>query len=245
MHFYSGVPLAGGVLSALARKRGEMEAINLAAFGLTFLLSVAVAAGVLRSGAISLWDGFLYADSLSALVILLSASVALVCAVYAVGYLREDERSGALDEESGSRESLAKLRKYYALTPLFVFSMLLVTVANNLGVMWAAIELTTLASVFLITFYGKVTSHRGCLEIRHYRRRRSFHGAVRHDRHVLRRPQAAGERGTVRFELVGAGGPGGASGQNQHANGVCPGAARLRHEGGPRADAHLEAGRLQ
>ena len=156
--FLLGVPLAGGVLSALARKRGEMEAINLAAFGLTFLLSLAVAAGVLRSGAISLWDGFLYADSLSALVILLSASVALVCAVYAVGYLREDERSGALDEESGSRESLAKLRKYYALTPLFVFSMLLVTVANNLGVMWAAIELTTLASVFLITFYGKVTS---------------------------------------------------------------------------------------
>ena len=80
-----------------------MEAINLAAFGLTFLLSLAVAAEVLRSGAISLWDGFLYADSLSALVILLTASVALVCAVYAVGYLREDERSGALDEESGSR----------------------------------------------------------------------------------------------------------------------------------------------
>ena len=36
--------------------------------------------------------------------------------------------------------------------------MLLVAVANNLGVMWAAIELTTLASVFLVTFYGKVTS---------------------------------------------------------------------------------------
>ena len=36
--------------------------------------------------------------------------------------------------------------------------MLLVALANNLGVMWAAIELTTLASVFLVTFYGKVTS---------------------------------------------------------------------------------------
>src|ERR1039457_7285558 len=39
-----------------------------------------------------------------------------------------------------------------------MFSMLLVTLANNLGVMWAGIELTTLASVFLVTFYGKVTS---------------------------------------------------------------------------------------
>jgi hydrogenase-4 component F len=36
--------------------------------------------------------------------------------------------------------------------------MLLVTVANNLGVMWVAIEATTLTSVFLVTFYGKVTS---------------------------------------------------------------------------------------
>ena len=156
--FLLAVPLAGGVSSALARRRREMEAINLAAFGMTFLLALAVAAGVLRAGAISLWDGFLYADSLSALVILLTASVALVCAVYAVGYLREDDRSGALDEEGSTREALSKLRKYYSLTPLFVFSMMLVTVANNLGVMWAAIELTTLASVFLVTFYGKATS---------------------------------------------------------------------------------------
>ena len=113
---------------------------------------------MLRSGAISLWNGFLYADSLSALVILLNATVALVCSVYAVGYLREDERSGALDDDAGSSGAAFKLRKYYALTPLLVFSMLLVCLANNLGVMWAAIELTTLASVFLITFYGKVTS---------------------------------------------------------------------------------------
>ena len=36
--------------------------------------------------------------------------------------------------------------------------MLFMAVANNLGVMWVAIEATTLASVFLVTFYGKVTS---------------------------------------------------------------------------------------
>ena len=61
-------------------------------------------------------------------------------------------------DDGGELAAAAKLRKYYALTPLFVFAMLLVTVANNLGVMWVAIEATTLASVFLVTFYGKVTS---------------------------------------------------------------------------------------
>ena len=99
------VPLiacAACALPAVARRRPALEAVNLAAFALTFLLSLAVASEVLRSGSISLWNGFLYADSLSALVILLNASVALACAVYAVGYLREDESSGALDGEAGS-----------------------------------------------------------------------------------------------------------------------------------------------
>jgi hydrogenase-4 component F len=143
---------------ALSRRRAALETINVTAFAVTFLLALGVASDVLRWGAISLWDGFLYADSLSALVILLNASVALVCSFYAVGYLREDERSGALDGEAGSHGAQTKLRMYYTLTPLLVFSMLLVTLANNLGVMWAGIELTTLASVFLVTFYGKDTS---------------------------------------------------------------------------------------
>jgi hydrogenase-4 component F len=152
------IPLAACAVSAMTRRRAVLEAVNVTAFTLTFLLALAVAAEVLRNGAISLWNGFLYADALSALVILLNASVALVCSVYAVGYLREDERTGALDGEEGSHGAAAKLRMYYSLTPLLVFSLLLVALANNLGVMWAAIELTTLASVFLVTFYGNVTS---------------------------------------------------------------------------------------
>jgi hydrogenase-4 component F len=150
------VPLAAGVISALARVRRVMEIANLSAFAITFALSLVVAGNVLSAGPLSLWSGFLYADHLSALVCLLTASVALVCSAYAVGYLREDERSGIFDENGVT--SAAKLRKYYSLVPLFVSAMFLVALANNLGVMWVAIEATTLASVFLVTFYGKVTS---------------------------------------------------------------------------------------
>jgi hydrogenase-4 component F len=150
------VPLVAALLSYFGRTRPAMEKVNLAAFAAIFLLALVLAAQVLRRGAVSLWNGFIYADHISALVILLTASVAFLCAVYAVGYLREDERRGALEPEGDVAP--AKLRVYYTLTPLFVFAMLLVTVANNLGVMWVAIEATTLASVFLVTFYGKVTS---------------------------------------------------------------------------------------
>ena len=50
------------------------------------------------------------------------------------------------------------MRHYYVLTPLFVCAMLLAPLADNLGVMWVAIESTTLASVLLVTFYNQKTS---------------------------------------------------------------------------------------
>jgi hydrogenase-4 component F len=146
-------PLAAGILCVKARDRRQMEIANVAAFALVFLLTIALAGQVLRSGPVSLWDGFLYADHLSALVCLLTASAALISSTYAVGYLRHDAKMGRFEEED-----LPALRKYYSLTPLFVAAMLLVALANNLGVMWVAIEGTTLASVFLVTLYGRMTS---------------------------------------------------------------------------------------
>jgi hydrogenase-4 component F len=152
------VPLATAAAAFFVRRRVAMEEVNLAGFVAVFLVAVALAARVLARGTVSLGNGFFYADALSALVILLTASVALVCSAYSIGYLRDDQQSGALGDDASGMEQIAQLRMYYTLTPLFVFSMLFMAVANNLGVMWAAMEATTLASIFLVTFYGKVTS---------------------------------------------------------------------------------------
>ena len=75
------------------------------------------------------------------------------------GTSRRDVYERILSATDGNQRAiLAKLRKYYTLTPLFAFCMYLVAVANNLGVMWVAVEGTTLASIFLVTFYGRPTS---------------------------------------------------------------------------------------
>src|SRR5579864_7533140 len=103
------VPLTAGVYSALARMPRRMEIANLAAFAVTFGLALVLAGQVLAAGSVSLWGGFLYADSLSALVCLLTASVTLVCSSYAIGYLREDERCGSLDQDGD--QTASKLRK--------------------------------------------------------------------------------------------------------------------------------------
>src|SRR2546426_11583985 len=50
------------------------------------------------------------------------------------------------------------LREFFGLIPAYVVAMLLVSVSNNLGILWIAVELTTLASVFLITFHDRDTS---------------------------------------------------------------------------------------
>jgi hydrogenase-4 component F len=154
------VPLIAGPLAFFLRGRPKLEAVNVAAFGIELCLAALLAERVLRTGPVSLWRGIFYADALSALVVLLSAFVALICSIYAVGYFRHDETSGVLQEAEkvGGRLSIDKLREYYTLTPLLIFSMILVALANNLGILWVAVEGTTLASIFLVMFYGRDTS---------------------------------------------------------------------------------------
>ena len=144
------VPLAAGLLCLATHSRTRWEQLNLAAFVVVAGLAFKVAADVVAHGTVTALRGFLRADALSALVLALTGFVSLVCAIYAVGYLRRDESDG--------RVSHRQLRRFYVLTPLFVFAMLLAPLADNLGIMWVAIESATLASVLLVTFYNQKTS---------------------------------------------------------------------------------------
>jgi hydrogenase-4 component F len=144
------IPLAAGLLCLATNSRAWWERLNLAAFAVVAGLAFKVAGDVAAHGTISALNGFLRVDALSALVVALIGFVSLVCAVYAVGYFRRDLSEG--------RITGTQLRHYYVLTPLFVGAMLLVPLADNLGVMWVAMESTTLASVLLVTFYNQKTS---------------------------------------------------------------------------------------
>jgi len=144
------IPFLGGLLCLTTRSRSWWERMNLFAFGAVSVLAALLGLKVARDGRVSALGGFLQADALSALVLGLTAFVALVCAIYAIGYFRRDLKDGRINER--------QLRHYYVLAPLFVGAMLLAPLADNLGVMWVAIESTTLASVLLVTFYNQKTS---------------------------------------------------------------------------------------
>src|SRR5213075_400166 len=126
------VPLAAGLMCLTTSSRTAWEWLNLLACAIVAALAITLAANLLNHGTVTALHGFLRADALSALVVVLIAFVALACAVYAIGYFRREERDG--------RVSGAQLQRYYSLTPLFVSMMLLVPLADSLGVMWVAAE---------------------------------------------------------------------------------------------------------
>ena len=144
------LPLIAGLLSLAVKSQPWLERLNLLTFGAVAVLAATLAGEVQVTGVVSGLNGFLYADALSALVAGLIAFVALVTGIYAIGYFREDERI--------QKVTVRQTRWYYRLTPFFVFAMQLVVLTNSLGVMWVAIEGTTLASVLLIAFYNEKTS---------------------------------------------------------------------------------------
>jgi hydrogenase-4 component F len=144
------IPFCAGLLCLATGSRKSWEQLNLLAFVLLVPVALKLGADVLAHGSVSALDGFLRADALSALVIGLTVFVSLVCGIYSVGYFRADACAGRIND--------AQLRRYYVLTPLFVAIMLLVPLADNLGVMWVATEGATLASVLLVTFYNQKTS---------------------------------------------------------------------------------------
>jgi hydrogenase-4 component F len=144
------VPLITAAIGSAGAPRKLMEASMIGGLSLTFLLCLATASQFLEGAIPVAFGGALRVDGLSALVLVLCGFVGLVSGTYGVGYLRRNEARGLVN--------MRMRREFYGLIPAYVFAMLLVAMSNNLGILWIAVELTTLASVFLVTFHDRDTS---------------------------------------------------------------------------------------
>ncbi|WP_431222866.1 hydrogenase 4 subunit F [Serratia sp. L9] len=149
-------PLAISLLAFACRLLGKA-----ARAAVTFLHFV----GIILLLAISLWtvmqvyqqggdilvaERWLHLDSLSALFLAILGIVGCLTGLYSIGYMRHEVDEGEI--------SVATLCHYYGFFHLFLFTMLLVITSNNLILMWAAIEATTLSSAFLVGLYGQSSS---------------------------------------------------------------------------------------
>ncbi|ADV60961.1 NADH/Ubiquinone/plastoquinone (complex I) [Isosphaera pallida ATCC 43644] len=106
-------------------------------------------------------DGWIGLDALGLLVLTICGVLFLAAAVYALGYL-EHENHGSLhrDFEEGSLFVNEPEAVFTGCLLLFLASMNLVTLSRHFGLMWVAVEATTLFSAPLIYFHR----HRRSLE---------------------------------------------------------------------------------
>src|SRR2546425_5941134 len=128
------------------RRRRTMEWIHASATVVALIVGASIGTRIWAGEPVVSWS-LLRADALSAFMIAIVTFVGAVAGIYAVGYMRLE-----FDDDH-----IARVRLFYALFQLFVFTMLLAVTTDNLGVMWVAIEGTTLATVFLVNIHDNHT----------------------------------------------------------------------------------------
>ena len=134
------IPALAGVATAAAPWRRwagwAVTAANAAVLGLGIALAAEAVHGPLTAG------GVLRADALSAFMVVVIGAIAVLASSQSIRYLAAEIESGA----TAPRRAAG----YTALVQAFVTCMLLAVLAANLGVMWVAVEATTIATTFLV-----------------------------------------------------------------------------------------------
>jgi len=88
---------------------------------------------------------YLHVDDLNNVFIVLTTFVGFTTSVFSASYIDHEIEIGRLTPTF--------VRFYHAMYQVLMFAMNLALVANNIGVMWVAIELATLTTVLMVGIY--------------------------------------------------------------------------------------------
>ena len=113
--------------------------LNVAATLLTFLTALSLFVVEPASGQ------YLLVDDLNKVFIVLTTFIGFTTSVFSASYIEHEIEIGRLTP--------AFLRFYHAMYQALMFSMNLALVANNIGLMWVAIEVATLTTVLMVGIY--------------------------------------------------------------------------------------------
>ena len=130
--------LSACVLAALPGYR-LTSALNVVAALLTLLTALSLFVVEPTSGS------YLLVDDLNKVFIVLTTFVAFTTSVFSASYIGHEIEIGRLKP--------GYVRFYHAMYQLLMFAMNLALVANNIGLMWVAIELATLTTVLMVGIY--------------------------------------------------------------------------------------------
>jgi len=134
-----GLPLAAAAALALITSYRLSSMLNVASAFIVFLASLTLLTGAPPPGL------YILVDDLNIVFIVLNAFVGFTASVFSATYIAHEIETGRLTP--------ANLRFYHAMYQFLLFSMNLALLANNIGLMWVAIELATLTTVLMVGVY--------------------------------------------------------------------------------------------
>jgi len=134
-------PLAAAALAAVLGWRRLSAWVTVLA-ALSVLISGAVLGFRVESGVRFGVGALLRADALSVTMLIVIGTVGTLATWASIGYINAELAHGHTDQRGASL--------YGVLVPIFLAAMVLAVLANNVGVMWVAIEATTVATAFLV-----------------------------------------------------------------------------------------------
>ncbi len=150
------VPMSAGVLAFFLTSDRIRRGLLLFSAGAHFLLT---GAAWFKTPAPAL-GGWLLLDDLGLLFLSITSFLFLMASFYTLGYLRREDWGRRQDFEEGFLFTNAREATFTCCLLLFLATMTLVTVSQHFGLLWVAVEATTLSSAPLIYFHR----HRRSLE---------------------------------------------------------------------------------
>ncbi len=141
-------PVLGMLVFFLVNKKFILDCVNVIISFAMLLVGLVLTMDVLKFGRVSysFSANFFFIDAFSIIILDIVLIISFMTGVYSIGYLNEELKSRKIN--------LTKTKIYYILMYTFIFTMILSLTVKNMGIMWIAIEATTLASVFLVGFYN-------------------------------------------------------------------------------------------
>jgi hydrogenase-4 component F len=139
------LPVVGAALLALVGDREHAPAINAATAFATFVAAAALSLRVATGGPLLVLDRLFFVDAFNVFLVTLTAFVGFTTALFSRPYMRIEQHEGHV--------TAARLRLYHGMYQLFLFTMLLALLTNNMGILWVALEAATLTTVLLVSLY--------------------------------------------------------------------------------------------
>jgi hydrogenase-4 component F len=139
LHAVLMIPALAAAVLALLPGYGLSSRLNLLACLATLIAAVTLLGDRPAPG------DYLHVDDLNIVFVVLSTFVGFTTSVFSATYIGHELETGRLTPRY--------LRFYHAMYQTLMFAMNLALLANNIGLMWVAIELATLTTVLMVGIY--------------------------------------------------------------------------------------------